>query len=378
MLARCAAPALVALFAASCGGEAEQVPGPTPPPAPTASATAAASVTATATVVATTPPPVVRRPLADLQRDAVKNMLAAFAAHDGKKIAALYTDDVVSGAPGPLGWTEERGKVAVEAGHTKLFAGFPDMKWMSPRVFVKGDVIIQEWVSNGTHTGDLGEMKASGKPTGIHGVSVCWFTEDGLIKKDSTYYDGATIAIQTGSMPGKARAVPQLPAGEPTWVTSAGTPEEQKRVDAAKAMYAAFEGKDEKAFAALLDKDALHVGYSQPEDKKGVKAATDGHKAMHKAFPGFKNTVTNAWAFGDLVIAEVTMSGTHEGALGPLKATKKPFTVHSLDIVTFGKDDKITRLESYSSSLELLGQLGALDAPKKAPAASPAPAPKKK
>ncbi len=369
--------ALSALLTA-CGSEAEQVPGPAAPPPPTAAPTATATATATATVAATTPLPVVRRPLAELQREAMKSMLAAFAAHDAKKIAALYTDDVVSGSPGPLGWMEDKGKAAVESGHTKLFAGFPDMKWLSPRVFVKDDVVIQEWVSNATHTGDMGEMKATGKPTGIHGVSVYWFNEDGLIKKDNTYYDGATIAMQTGSMPGKPRALPVLPAGEPTWATSSGAPEEQKRIDAAKSMYAAFAGKDEKAFLAHLDVDVIHTAYSQPADKKGHKSAAEDRKVMHKAFPGFKSAVTNVWAFGDKVVAEVAVTGTHEGALGPLKPTKKPVTVHSLDILTFGKDDKIVRLESYASTLELMGQLGVLDAPTKLDASKkPSATPKK-
>lgn len=354
---------LFALCASACGGEAEQVPGPAAPPPSTAAPTATATAEATA---AATTPPVQKRPLAELQQEAVKSMLAAFAAHDPKKIAALYTDDVVSGAPSPLGWMEEKGKAAVEEGHAKLFAAFPDMKWMSPRVFVKGEVVIQEWVSNATHKGDLGAMKAAGKATGIHGVSVYWFTEDGLIKKDNTYYDSGTIAIQAGAAPGKARPVPTLPPGDPKLVTSTGSPEEEKRVDAAKAMYAAFAGKDEKAFTAMLDEEVLHRAYMNAEDVKGVKAAAEGHRSMHKAFPGFKNTVVNAWGFGDEVVAEVVMTGTHDGPLGTLKATKKPVVVHSLDIVTFGESGKIVSLESYGSTMEMLGQLGALDSGKKA------------
>ncbi len=360
----------IALLAAACGGEAEPAKAPSPDPsgtsvavAPSMSATAP-SVTATAV---SAPPPPEKRPLPELQREAVKGMLAAFAAHDAKKVAALYSNDVVSGAPGPTGWVEEKGRAAVESGHTSLFAGFPDMKWLSPRVFVKGNVVIQEWVSNATHTGDMGDMRASGKPTGIHGVSVYWFDDEGQITKDHTYYDGLTISVQTGAMNGKARAIPALPKGDPEWITAAGTPEEDKRIEAAKAMYAAFTGKDEKAFTSMLDKDALHVAYAQPDDKKGVKAAAEGHKSMHKAFPGFESKVVHAWAFGDRVVAEVALSGTHTGALGGLKPTKKAFTTHSLDILTFGKDGKIVSLHSYGSTAELLGQLGALDALKKAP-----------
>lgn len=362
-----AAVALAASLAA-CGGEAEVVPGPAAPPPSTAAP--AVTATATATAAATTPPPVQRRPLAELQREAVTNMLAAFAAHDPKKIAALYTEDVVSGSPGPMGWMEDVGKAAVESGHAKLFAGFPDMKWMSPRVYVKDDVVIQEWVSNATHTGDLGEMKATGKPTGIHGISVYRFNEDGLIQRDHTYYDGATIAVQTGSMPGKARPIPALPAGEPAWITSSGSPEEKSRIEAATSMYADFAGKEEKYFLGHFDKDVVNKSYSSPDDRKGHKAAAQDRAALHNAFPGFETTVTSIWAFGDKVIAEVTFTGRHQGVLGAVKPTKKTVALHSLNILTFGKDEKIVSVETYSSTLELLGQLDALGAKK--PSAAPA------
>lgn len=362
---------LLALLLPACGAGPDLVPGPKPPPpSPTPITTATASAPASAT----TPLPPQRPPLVELQRAALKSMVAAFGAHDAKKVAALYSPSVVSGSPGPLGWEEETGNAAIEASHIGLFAAFPDMKWLSPRAFIQGDVVIQEWVSNATHTGDLGKMKATGKPTGIHGISVYWFDEDGLIRRDSTYYDAAAIARQTGAMPGKTRAVPALPAGDTAIVVAAGTPEESRRADAARAMYAAFSGKDEKAFLATLDADVAQKVYSQPEDRKGQKAAAEGWRAMQKAFPDLRVTPTNVWASGDHVVAEVTMTGTHQGALGPIQPTKKVVTLHSLDVLTFGKDGKISSIETYDGSMELLGQLGVL-AGSQGP---PAPAPKKK
>lgn len=369
--------ALLVVLLPACGAGPDQVPGPKPPP-PSPTGIASATATAAASASATTPLPPQRPPLAEMQRAAVKSMVAAFSAHDPKKVAALYSPSVVSGSPGPAGWDEDLGTAAIEEGHRRLFAAFPDMSWVSPRVYVQGDVVIQEWVSNATHRGDLGSMKATGKPTGIHGVSVYWFGEDGLIRKDNTYYDSLTIARQTGARPGPARPVPDLPAAEMQVLVSSGSPEEGRRADAARAMYAAFAGKDEKAFLATLDAEVVQRVYSQPADQKGHKAAAEGFRAMQKAFPDRKVTPTNVWAFGERVVAEVTMTGTHQGDLGPLKATKKPVTLHSLDVLTFGKDGKIAVIETYSGSLELLGQLGALGGEKdKGAAPAPKPAPKK-
>lgn len=368
--------ALLAILLPACGAGPDQVPGPKPPPP---SPTPAATTSATATASATTPLPPQRPPLVEMQRAAVQSMVAAFNAHDAKKVAALYSPSVASGSPGPLGWEEESGTPAIEKGHEKLFAAFPDMKWMSPRAYVKGDVVVQEWVSNATHTGDLGSMKATGKGTGIHGISVYWFDEDGVIRRDHTYYDSATIARQTGAMPGPARAIPALPAGDPQVIVSSGTPEEGKRVEAARAMYAAFSGKDEKVFLAALDADVVQKVYSQPADQKGQKAAAEGWRAMQKAFPDLKIEATNVWGFGDRVVAEVTMTGTHQGALGAIQPTKKAVKLQSLDVLTFGKDDKITAIETYGSSLSLLGQLGQLGGDKgakTAPAQKAAPAQK--
>ena len=61
------------------------------------------------------------------------------------------------------------------------------------------------------------------------------------------------------------------------------------------------------------------------------------------------------------------MTATHAGPLGPLKPTKKPVTMHGLDIMVV-KDGKLASGSSYSNSLELLSQEGLLPKPKAAKA----------
>jgi predicted ester cyclase len=375
---------LALLLAPACAAEQDQVPGPTPPPGPTQAEPVVPTATPepTAAASATTPEPAPRLPLLQLQKAALQTMMVAFNAHDAKKLASLYAQDARVGTPGAAGWIEETGPTSVEEGHTKLFAAFPDMKWASPRVYISGPVVIQEWVSIATHKGDLGAKKPTEKPVGIYGASVYRFNEDGLITHDHTYFDATTISAQIGQQKGKARPVPTLSPGEPQIIVASGAPEEGKWANAAKALYASFAGNDEKRFLSLLAPDAARVNYSQPEDRRGEKAAREDFLALHKAFPDVQITTQNVWAFGDRVIAEVTMTGTHTGALGTIKPTKKQVKTHSLDFFKFGPDGKVVELVSYSSSAELMGQLNASDAtggakPDAKPDTKPAPQPKK-
>ena len=76
----------------------------------------------------------------------------------------------------------------------------------------------------------------------------------------------------------------------------------------------------------------------------------------------------------NLVVAKFTFSGTMKGALGPLKATNKPLTIHGLDVDEF-KDGKMLKGTTYSNGIELLAAVGALPKP---PAAKPGAADAKK
>jgi hypothetical protein len=354
--------ALLALFLVpACSGEAEQVPGPqAPPPAPPPDTTTTMTETATATATATTPPPAPKPPLADLERNAIKGMIAAFNAHDPRQLASLYAPDAVVGAPALTGWAEARGRDAIESSHKALFAVFPDLKWASPRVYLKGNVVVQEWVSVGTHSAAAADSKATNKPTGVYGASVYWFNDDGLIERDHTYYDAGTVGVQIGAQKGQARAIPTLDAAEPQLIVATGSPDDDKWVPAARALYSAFGGKDQNAFLSGFTKNVVRITYSQPTDRTGTDAAKQDYQAVLKAFPDIKNSLQNAWGFGDRVVVETVMSGTHTGALGTIKATKRPVTLHSLDILKFDPDGKVTEMYSYASNLELMGQLGVL------------------
>lgn len=355
-----AAP-LVALLmmAPACGGDRDQSPGPQSPPAATTTApdetTIATPMETTTTTPNPAPPPV---PQSERIQDTMRSLVAAFNAHDARRIASLYTPDAVVAGVGNRGWTEDSGRALIEASYGKLFTAFPDVKWASPRVYVTNDAAIQEWVLTGTQQGPLGSLSATNRGAGINGASVYLFDTEGRIRREHTYYDALAMGAQLGTYKGKARALATLPAGDPQFIVAAGTPGENRWLDAARAFYSTYEQRDEKAFGLLLAKEAARTSYLLPDDRKGDRAVVEEFRVFVRAFPDLDVDTRNMWGFGDRVVTENVISTQKAGAWATARATQKPASLHTLDILRFGEDGKITELTSYGSVLELVLQSG--------------------
>jgi steroid delta-isomerase-like uncharacterized protein len=116
---------------------------------------------------------------------------------------------------------------------------------------------------------------------------------------------------------------------------------------------------------------------SMPESMKGKAAGKKFFADVTKAFPDLKVSSTNTWTFGDFVVTETTMTGTHKGAFMGIQPTKKSINLHSVDVVQL-KDGKAVKGTTYANGGEMMMQLGLLPAPgaakdaKTTPAAKPA------
>ena len=352
----------LALVLAACGGE-EAKPAVAP-----------------VTPVATTPPPPATVPVkeepkpqptfAELQRKTSMGLGEALNAHDAKKIASFYTENAVVkmvGAPDVVG------REAIAADWQKRFDAAPTSKAMATRVFVKGEVVVDEWSWAGTHSGDMMGMKATEKPIGAMGADVMWFTPEGLIKEQHTYLDAGTIMSQIGVSKAKGRAVPTVPSTPPSVLVSTNSPDEAKNVEAATKMFGAFEKKSDADFMGGAAEDITWDDMTQPETMKGKAAGKKYFNAMTTAFPDIKATTQNAWGVGDFVIAEGTLSGTHKAAFFGIQPTKKQINLHGLDIIQF-KDGKIVSGRSYGNGAEMMMQLGLMPAPGAAGAKAAPPA----
>lgn len=342
----------------ACGEEAPPPKAPEPPkPVETAPPVASAE-----------PPKPVEPPKKspmELQQATMQGFGEAYMARDGKKLASFYTDGAVlkvAGAP-----ADASGKEAIAQSYTKLFEAFPDYKGNASRIFIKGDTVAVEWAFNATHKGDLWGIKATEKPVGSVGIDLLWFTPEGMIKEDHTYYDGGTILSQAGISKQKARPIPTIP-NKAEVIVSSGGPDEAKNTDVAKAISTALESKKEADFLALMGENVEYDDYTQPQGMKGKADAKKFFKEMTTGFPDAKHTVDKSFAVNDFVISEETMTGTHKGSFFGMAPTKKSVNVKHVSILQF-KDGKMVRGWAYANGADFAQQLGLAPKP---PAGKPA------
>jgi len=314
------------------------------------------------------PPP--KPVMADAQRRFLTELEAGLAARDAKKVAALYATGAVLSSAGKEGVHEAMGRAEIETSRARGFAvmgkAFPDVKWVHTRALQSGDVMVVEWVGSGTDTGGFLDDKPTNKKVGWRGISILWFDDDGLVRREHGVLDPLTIMGQLGRGDAATRKVraPAQPSASPTlFVAAKGSPEEQKNLDAVKAMVPLFEKRDEKSLLAMLTDDVVHVDLTQPDDVKGKEGVKKELGGWLKAFPDLKMSVAGAWAFGDIVVTETATTGTLKGPLGTLKPNGKTGTTHGVDVIEL-KDGKIARMTSYANGRELLVQYDLLP-PKK-------------
>ena len=351
-----AALSLTALALGACGGESpapQAPPAPPPPPAATASAVPAPADT--------TPPPPPKPSLAELVPQTLKGVGEAFNAHDAKKVASYYTDDCVFQA---YGFGEAHGKDDVTKQTQMVFDLVGDFKSAPTRVFLKGNVAVEEVAWSGVMASDYMGIKASKKPIGQLRLIAMWFNDDGLIKEQHEYGDGGGVVAQMKGAKG-APAVPTLPTNPPDIHTAKGTPDEDKLADWGKAMDDTFSKDDPKlVIAGTADDGDYWVNVSGAPATKGKKDLTKELAGWFKAFPDQKWTTGNAWGIDGFAIVEHTLSGTQKGAMGPIPASNKPVTAwHWVDILQPSADQKLQHGWGFANMVEMMTQTGALKAP---------------
>ena len=353
---------------AGCGG-ADQPPAQSPPPPPPAP---------TAPVADTTPAPPASAAPAPAPKPTMLEMQAAyrkaFAASmgDAAKWAALYAPDatvVMAGFP------DAKGRDAIQQSLQGWIDGNANMAEAIVRVWSKGNIAVDQWVTTGTD-------KKTGKPWGISGIEVLTFNDDGLITQDHTYFDYETLLKQTGQYKGQTpgRPILTLPTGEPEIHVAKGDEVESANVANENAVNAAWSKMDDRAALGFLADGVVMNDFTddQPRDKKFMQ---ESWVAVRKAM---KDPTWKDWTlFGceDFTIdeGEFTFTQTGDFVHGKvhIPSKKKTITGHNIEIDQW-KDGKIVSSWNWSNQLEFDQQLGIGPAAAKAGAKDAKPADTKK
>jgi steroid delta-isomerase-like uncharacterized protein len=134
-------------------------------------------------------------------KDTTDRFIAAFNAHDESALLALNASDIKFDAPG--GFKATNAKDANAFAMTWLNA-FPDGKMKVRSEIVSGPWVVQEVVTEGTHTAPLNSPTGTISPTykkvvgyGVHLLRV----DDGKIAEARIYFDQMDQLRQLGLLP---------------------------------------------------------------------------------------------------------------------------------------------------------------------------------
>jgi len=131
-------------------------------------------------------------------REVIDSYNDAWNRHDVDAIVALHAPDMVfeNHTAGERAEGEQ-----VREHIAAIFEGWPDIEFTTRRLYVRDDLVAQEWTAGATHNRELrrGELVAppSGKRIEWEGMDVIPF-EDGLVKRKDVYSDSVSILRQVG------------------------------------------------------------------------------------------------------------------------------------------------------------------------------------
>ncbi len=122
----------------------------------------------------------------------------AWNAHDLDAIMALH-------APHMVFYNHTAGESAsgdeVPAHIGAIFETWPDIEFSTRRLYVREDLVVQEWTASATHAKTMRRGDLVAEPTGRRvewdGLDVIPF-EDGLVKRKDVYSDSVSILRQVG------------------------------------------------------------------------------------------------------------------------------------------------------------------------------------
>jgi steroid delta-isomerase-like uncharacterized protein len=124
--------------------------------------------------------------------------------HDADAIVAMHAPDMVfeNHTAGERAEGEQ-----VREHIAGIFAAWPDITFRTRRLYVRDNLVVQEWTARATHNRDLrrGDLvaRASGKRLEWKGMDVIPF-EHGLVKRKDVYSDSIAILRQVGLLEASA------------------------------------------------------------------------------------------------------------------------------------------------------------------------------
>ena len=137
-------------------------------------------------------------PFGSEKREAIAAYNDAWNAHDLEQIGSMHAPDMVF--ENHTAGERAEGEEALRhiAG---IFEAWPDIRFEARRLYVREDLVVQEWTATATHSNEMRRGDIVAEPTGKtiswNGLDVIPF-ENGLVKRKDVYSDSVSILRQVG------------------------------------------------------------------------------------------------------------------------------------------------------------------------------------
>ncbi|HEV2997671.1 MAG TPA: ester cyclase [Solirubrobacteraceae bacterium] len=122
----------------------------------------------------------------------------AWNAHDVQRIGSMHAPDMVF--ENHTAGERAEGEEAL-AHIARIFDSWPDIEFETRRLYVREDLVVQEWTARATHLKPLSRGEIVAEPSGRRiewkGMDVIPF-EDGKVKRKDVYSDSVSILRQVG------------------------------------------------------------------------------------------------------------------------------------------------------------------------------------
>jgi steroid delta-isomerase-like uncharacterized protein len=122
----------------------------------------------------------------------------AWNAHDVERIGSMHAPDMVFENHTAGERAEGEDVLRHIAG---IFAAWPDLEFRTRRLYVREDLVVQEWTASATHVKQLSRGEIVAEPSGRriewNGMDVIPF-ERGKVKRKDVYSDSVSILRQVG------------------------------------------------------------------------------------------------------------------------------------------------------------------------------------
>jgi len=285
-------------------------------------------------------------------------------AKDWKNMSTCYASNI-SSEQVDSGMPPATSADQINAYHQMIATAFPDRKGDVEVTLINGHNGATFGLLTGTNSGPMktptGEMPATNKKIGLQIAHMVHFADDGkAADKEWTYQDMGEMMGQLGLSKAPVRAAVDKPWHDNEVVIAKDDDNEKKNLSLINQTMDAFNKHDAKALGEAFDDKIQWSEQGMAKDWTSKAEAVKAHEGLMKAFPDIKFSTDTAWAAGDYVVVQGTMTGTNDGAapdMGIKKPTKKAVSLKFAQLFKV-KDGKITNSWGYWNSMAMAQQMG--------------------